>query len=176
MRNTQAPTDQASSTSKTRMIFAAAIATLLITTSCTTSQQVAYLPDTNQVQSPAQPEAPTTESRWQLVSDQPPTYYPVGLSKDAETDYRHGDWVRAGENDTMWFIPIHGIGNRTEQELRHEALAMATKGQKVDRALDTALDGALDGASGLVGAAAETYSFLAGGEGPEEIITEMNQR
>lgn len=173
MKNTQAPSRQPSSTTKTRVLCAAAaLATLLIHTSCTTSQQVAYSPGTNQVEAQTAPAAEPTEARWHLVSDQPPTWFPVGLDKDAKTDYRHGDWVLAGENGAMWFIPVHGVGNRSEQELRHEALAMATKGQKANRALDNALDNAGE----LVGAAAQAYSFLAGGEGPAEIITDMDQR
>jgi hypothetical protein len=174
MKNTQAPTDRSSSASNTRSAFfaAAAIATLLITTSCTTSQQVAYSPSTAQLKERTLPEPAPTAQGWHQVSEQPPTFFPVGLSKDAETDYRHGDWVRAGEDGAMWFVPIHGVGNRSEQELRNEALAMVTPGQKVNRALGSALDSAGD----LVGAAAEAYSFLAGGEGPGEVISEKSNR
>lgn len=173
MKNTQAPTKQSSSAAKIRIFFtAAAVSTLLITSSCTTSQQVAYSPDANQHKVQTQSEPVSAESSWHQVSDQPPTWFPAGLSKDAETDYRHGDWVRAGEDGAMWFIPMHGIGNRSEQELRNEALAMTTKGQKIDRSLDRALDNA----GALVGAAAEAYSFLAGGEGPAEIINDNHER
>ena len=164
--NPSTPRSTSAINARSLICAAAASASLLITSACTTSQQVAYSPGTSH-REPA-----PSHAGWYQVTEQPPTYYPIGLSKDSETDYRHGDWVRAGDDGTRWFVPVHGVGTRSAKSLRSEALAMATPGQKVNRAVGTVLDNASD----LVGAAASAYSFLAGGEGPEEIVADEARR
>ena len=73
---------------------------------------------------------------WVLVAEEPPTFFPAGLPKDAPTNYRHGEWVKAGRRGTKWFIPRGGIGERSEASLREEALAATTRAEKVARGLE----------------------------------------
>lgn len=91
----------------------------LLLTSCTTSQPVAYQGDSS-------PQKVSSESCWYQVRQDPPVYYPVGVSKDAVTDYRHGEWVVAGENGALWFVPFAGARGNSANELTRQALAMRT--------------------------------------------------
>lgn len=66
---------------------------------------------------------------WVKVSENPLTFFPEGLPKDADTTAASGDWVEAGPQNARWFIPREGYGGRTEQELFGEAFSMRTKSQ-----------------------------------------------
>ena len=99
----------------------AALAALTFTTSCTTSQPVAY-----QKSSSSPQQLMVGPGDWYQVSNDPPVYYPVGVPKDVETDFRHGEWIFAGEGNAMWYVPFEGSEQRSEIELRRQALAMRT--------------------------------------------------
>jgi len=100
--------------------FSSLLLTLL--SSCTTNSST-----TQPVTSESLP--PPPREAWVLVSEDPVTYFPKGFPKDANTDISHGEWVRAGDRDAIYFIPKGGVENRSEQELMVEAFSMRTKSQ-----------------------------------------------
>ena len=119
------------------------IAILLSMSSCTTIQ-------TGSVSVDGANQALPDQGRWYLVSENPPTYFPVGVPEEAETDFWHGEWVNAGENDARWFIPKMGVNGRTEAKLRDEALLMMTSAKKLGISLNEAASLGPDGLISLV--------------------------
>ena len=106
--------------------------------------------ETGRVASPG-PVSTRTPSGWVAVQEEPPVYFPEGVSEDAETDYRHGEWVFAGERDAWFFIPFEGNGIRTAADLTEQALAQRTKAQKRAIAADRFRDKATRAVGGTIG-------------------------
>ena len=100
-----------------------ALSAVLLLSSCATSQQVSH-------QGKSSPQRVNSEGCWYQVRQDPPVYYPVGVSKDAVTDYRHGDWIVAGKGGALWFVPFGGAKGNSADELIQQAFAMRTDEQK----------------------------------------------
>ncbi len=95
----------------------------LLMTSCVSSQSVSY-------QGESSTQKVSGESCWYQVRQNPPVFYPVGISKDAVTDYRHGEWIPAGEDGALWFVPFTGARGNSADELTRQAFAMRTDEQR----------------------------------------------
>jgi hypothetical protein len=63
-------------------------------------------------------------AHWSKVKNNPPTYYPKGVSADHPTTVSDGMWVMTGDSaGTRYFIPARGVDT---QGLTDEALAART--------------------------------------------------
>jgi hypothetical protein len=100
-----------------------ALISCLLMTSCVSSQQVSH-------QGKSSPQHVNNESCWYQVRQDPPVFYPVGVPKDAVTDYRHGEWIAAGNDGALWFVPFGGARGNSAGELTRQALAMRTDKQR----------------------------------------------
>ena len=101
----------------------ATLATCVLLTSCATSKPVSHRGESS-------PQRVSSKSSWYRVKDNPPVFYPVGISKDAITDYRHGDWIAAGEDGALYFVPFSGSREASADELTRQAFAMKTEEQQ----------------------------------------------
>lgn len=99
--------------------FAFALA-LLTVTSCTTASRTSLAATSN---------ATKQQSLWYLTGENPPKYFPKGVSPDSPTSYEYGEWVYAGENGEPWFIP-KGLDKERRDELRKDAFAMRSASQR----------------------------------------------
>lgn len=73
---------------------------------------------------PAAPVVKVQSPQWYKVSSNPPSYFPKGLSKHAETSAYHGFWVNGGDG-SMWFVPKNGINGLSAAQLKADALSKA---------------------------------------------------
>jgi hypothetical protein len=67
---------------------------------------------------------PPSNANWTLISENPFSYLPKELPKDSPTDHLNGEWVQSTDNNSRWFIPKGGTGERTDDQLRSEAFSM----------------------------------------------------
>lgn len=89
--------------------------------------------------SPTEDHRGESDALWNLISTDPPTYYPKGISQDAPTSYHYGEWIEAGAEHARWFIPKGGSPGHSTSELREDALARRTTAQKLRRPKELAI-------------------------------------
>ena len=105
-----------------------ALAVLLSFSACTTTTPEPAADDSvADVETAPPPPAPPSGAGWILISENPSTFFPKSMPKDAATDHLNGEWVHSGDRSAKWFVPKGGIGTRTEKELQTEALSMRTQ-------------------------------------------------
>jgi hypothetical protein len=69
-----------------------------------------------------------SSQHWVKVSSRPPTFYPRGVAAGCPTDHQSGEWVHTGDaQDTRYFIPFHGLGGQSRQDLVNEMLSMRSE-------------------------------------------------
>lgn len=79
--------------------------------------------------SPQDPLTPPSDY-WVLVSEDPITFHPKGMSEDIKTDRTRGEWVEVGAHKTRFFIPRGGVENRSEHQLMEEAFSVRSGAEK----------------------------------------------
>ena len=68
---------------------------------------------------------------WTKVHNNPPTWYPRGVSPDIETDHASGDWIYTEDaQGTRFFLPRHGIQSDRRKKLLADALAARSPEKK----------------------------------------------
>jgi hypothetical protein len=71
---------------------------------------------------------PVTSQHWVKVSSHPPTFYPRGIAANYPTDCHSGEWVSTADaQDTRYFVPFHGLGGQSRQDLVNEMLSMRSE-------------------------------------------------
>lgn len=65
-----------------------------------------------------------SNKNWARISENPSSFVPRGLPKDAPADHLSGEWLQTQDGSTRWFVPKGGFGKRSEDELRSEAYSM----------------------------------------------------
>lgn len=114
-----------------RVPFALGLGILTFVSACSSSGPSSREGPPKSASSQLTSNRPEMVENWTLVTLDPPTFHPKGFPADSPTSGDYGEWVVARKNSARWFVPHHGFGEFSGQQLREEAFSWQQEVHKV---------------------------------------------